>query len=138
MTHVVSFFLAFQHKKKHFFFKIFFETNPPFPPPFPLETTWELGKPLGNLMGTGWKHIGNKEKNKKIYFSPLIGTYVPRGYNSSPGQPYCHQAGWKHKLPTTCPQKEKSWTPHECMLTFLNGCMKHLIPKLFVTSFSLG
>jgi hypothetical protein len=89
---------------------------------------------LGNLLGISWE----EGKNKKISFSPLIGTYVPKGYNISLGQPYYHQAGWKHKLPTTCRQKEKSWALHECMLTLLNGCVKHLIPKLFVTIFSLG
>jgi hypothetical protein len=29
-------------------------------------TTWELGQPFGNLMGTNREHDGNKEKKPKI------------------------------------------------------------------------
>jgi hypothetical protein len=34
--------------------------------------------------------------------------------------------------------KEKNWTPRECMLSVLIGCMTLLFPKLFVTIFGLG
>jgi len=90
-------------------------------------------------LGISWERdentLGTKKKTKKSLSLPLLALMSQGGYNSSPGQPYEHRAGWKHKLPTICPQKEKSWTTHECMLTLLDGCMKHLIPKLFVTIF---
>jgi hypothetical protein len=41
----------------------------------------------------------------------------------------------KKSLP---PLKEENWTPHECMLSVLIGCMKILFSKLFVTLFRLG
>jgi hypothetical protein len=39
------------------------------------------------------------------------------------------------KIPSSHPTKEKNWTSHECMLSLLIGCMKPLLPKLFVTIF---
>jgi hypothetical protein len=63
---------------------------------------------LGNLMETQWEHDTNTTKDP---FPP--------------------------PLPPAQKKKKKHWTPHECMLSLLIGCIKLLFPKLFVTVFDL-
>jgi hypothetical protein len=49
------------------------------------------------------------------------------------------ERGQKHtKIPHPAPQRKKNWTPHDCMLSLIIGCVKVLFPKLFVPIFDLG
>jgi len=77
-----------------------------------LKCYWEcLEENLGNLgndLETPKEHFEKKEKKpKKIHYPPLP------------------------------PLPDKKWTPHECMLSLLIGCMKLLFPKLSITIFGL-
>jgi hypothetical protein len=54
----------------------------------------------------------------------------------TPWEDIGNEGGKKSCSPSS--PKEKNWTPHECMLSLLVGCMKLLFPKLFVTIFGLG
>jgi hypothetical protein len=44
----------------------------------------------------------------------------------------------KNKSTPPFPLKEKMYAPHKCLLSLLIGCMKLLLPKLFVSIFGMG
>jgi hypothetical protein len=73
---------------------------------------------LGSSKGTTWEHFEN-----------LIVTLWEHIWKEAKNNP---------KKSLTPPPKEKNWTPNDCMLSLLIGCMKVLFPKLFVPIFDLG
>jgi hypothetical protein len=71
-----------------------------------------LGTPFGELIGNIGDLKGTKDKRKKIPLPPP-------------------------STPPTQNLKEKKSRHFECLLSLPIGCMKFLIPKLFVTIFGL-
>jgi hypothetical protein len=81
-----------------------------------------------NHMGWKWGDIGNILGNDlREPYGNIIGTHWELGKKQN--QKECE------KQP---PPQEKIWTPHECMLNLLIGCMKLVFPNLFVNIFGLG
>jgi len=79
------------------------------------QTIWDKTQVLlGTSWKCSWEHFGNLKP-----FGNMMGT-----------------RGKKNHIPP--PQKIKFWVVHECMMSFLIGCMKFLFPKLLVTIFHLG
>jgi hypothetical protein len=74
--------------------------------------------------------IGTSSISLDIGHSPIE---APLGVGGARGGSICETLS----TPPPPPQERKR-TPHECMLSFLIGCMKLLFSKMFVTIFWPG